>query len=281
MFPINSTDMNNLFNKTCFYSSKKTTQLYSTSFSSGILFFHRSIRQDIYNIYGFVRFADEIVDTYMGVDSAEILNEFKQETFKAIERGVSFNPIIHSFQLTVTKHEIDLELIHSFLKSMEMDLSKKEFNKEQFDQYVYGSAEVIGLMCLSVFTKDKSEYLNLKNCAVALGSAFQKINFIRDMGSDFYDRGRIYFPKVEFSNFSNREKKEIEHQISQELELARQGILKLPRNSRKGVFLAFSYYMSLFSKIISTESSELQSKRIRISNWQKFLIMIRVTLQTA
>lgn len=268
--------MNELYNKVCFNASKKTTTSYSTSFSSGILLFNRKIRQDIYNVYGFVRFADEIVDTYDGPEKAALLEEFRAETFHALERGVSFNPIIHAFQLTVKKHDIDLHLITAFLDSMEMDLSKRDYDRNQFDAYIYGSAEVIGLMCLAVFTHDKTEFEELKPYALALGSAFQKINFMRDMKSDYQDRGRIYFPQVEFSNFSSDEKAQIENEILKELDLARIGISKLPSRARFGVFLAYSYYNTLFNKIRNATPLELKAERIRVPNWHKAFIMMKV-----
>lgn len=268
--------MNELYNKVCFYASKKTTTSYSTSFSTGILLFDRNIRQDIYNIYGFVRFADEIVDTYEGEDKIELLANFRAETFDAINRRISFNPIIHSFQHTVNKHQIELDLISAFLKSMEMDLTKKNYDLQEFNNYVYGSAEVIGLMCLSVFIKDKTSYTELKSAAIALGSAFQKINFLRDIKSDFYDRGRVYFPAINFDKFTLFEKKEIEREIAKELELARNGIIMLPVSARYGVLLAYAYYKSLFNKIQNTSPSDLKDKRMRISNLSKFFIMLKI-----
>lgn len=268
--------MDHIFNSVCCSTSRITTKRYSTSFSSGILLFNRKIRQDIYNIYGYVRFADEIVDTYSGKDKPEILSDFKKETFSAINRGVSFNPIIHSFQHAVNKHKIDLDLIKSFLRSMEMDLDLKHYDKDGFDDYVYGSAEVIGLMCLSIFVSDRNEFNRLKPFAISLGSAFQKINFLRDLENDFNDRGRSYFPNVEINGFSIDEKKLIEAEIQMELDRARQGIFQLPSNSRFGVLLAFLYYEKLFNKICSSTPSDLRKVRIRIPNWQKAIIFLKM-----
>lgn len=272
--------MNQLFNSVCFNASKNTTSSYSTSFSTGILLFNRKIRQDIYNIYGFVRFADEIVDTYRGHSKDQILQEFKRDTFIALERGISFNPIIHSFQLTVNKFQIDKELIEAFLDSMAMDLDKKKYDQSQYESYIFGSAEVIGLMCLSVFTQDKRKYQELKPYALALGSVFQKINFLRDMKSDYQDRGRVYFPQIQFQEFSQMEKMMIESDIAKELEIAKVGILKLPLSARFGVLLAYSYYHTLFKKICSASPLELKSIRIRVPNLHKGLIMLRVFIQS-
>lgn len=272
--------MNHLFNSVCFNASKNTTSSYSTSFSTGILLFNRKIRQDIYNIYGFVRFADEIVDTYRGHSKDQILQEFKRDTFIALERGISFNPIIHSFQITVNKFQIDKELIEAFLDSMAMDLDKKKYDQSQYESYIFGSAEVIGLMCLSVFTQDERKYQELKPYALALGSVFQKINFLRDMKSDYQDRGRVYFPQIQFQEFSQMEKMMIESDIAKELEIAKVGILKLPLSARFGVLLAYSYYHTLFKKICSASPLELKSIRIRVPNLHKGLIMLRVFIQS-
>ncbi len=271
--------MDHIFNSVCCSTSRITTNRYSTSFSSGILLFNRKIRQDIYNIYGYVRFADEIVDTYNGIDKAEILRDFRKETFIAINRGVSFNPIIHSFQLSVNKHQIDLGLIESFLRSMEMDLDLKHYDRNGFDDYVYGSAEVIGLMCLSIFVSDRNEFKKLKPFAISLGSAFQKINFLRDLESDFNDRGRCYFPNLDTSDFSIDDKKRIEAEIQLEMIKAREGILQLPKSSRFGVLLAFLYYEKLLKKIRFSTPSELWSRRIRIPNWQKLMIFFKMFLR--
>lgn len=268
--------MNDLYNQVCFQVSKITTTRYSTSFSSGILLFDKTIRQDIYNIYGYVRFADEIVDTYTGDSKVHILQEFKQDTFVAIERGISLNPIIHSFQLTVNRHRIDKVLIEAFLDSMAMDLDQKNFDQSQYEAYIYGSAEVIGLMCLSIFTPDSRVYQELKPYAIALGSVFQKINFLRDMKSDYHERGRVYFPQVQFAGFSNTEKRLIEKEISKELAIAKKGVLKLPKRARYGVLLAYSYYASLFEKIRLASPMKLISIRIRVPNYYKAIIMLKI-----
>lgn len=268
--------MNDLYQKVCFQVSKITTSSYSTSFSSGILLFDKAIRQDIYNIYGYVRFADEIVDTYTGDSKVQILQEFKQDTFVAIERGISLNPIIHAFQLTVNRNQIDKVLIEAFLDSMAMDLDQKNYDQSQYKEYIFGSAEVIGLMCLSIFTSDSRVYQDLKPYAITLGSVFQKINFLRDIKSDYHERGRVYFPQVQFAGFSNNEKRLIEKEISAELVVAKKGILKLPKRARYGVLLAYSYYSVLFDRICLASPMKLKSVRIRVPNYYKAIIMFKV-----
>jgi phytoene/squalene synthetase len=219
--------MDILFNSVSQKASKITTKNYSTSFSLGILLFHKSIRQPIYNIYGFVRFADEIVDTYRGNEKELILKEFREETFKAIQRKISFNPIIHSFQLTVNHYQIEPDLISAFLDSMAMDIHQNQYNNEEYKKYIYGSAKVVGLMCLHVFVSNQQDFKRLKPYALSLGAAFQKINFLRDLQSDYLERGRVYFPAVDFSKFNPKDKIQIESEIASDFSHAFEGIKQL------------------------------------------------------
>ncbi len=268
--------MDKLFNKVCAMSSEIITKNYSTSFSMGIMLFDKDIRLPIYNLYGFVRFADEIVDTYAGEDKALLLDEFKQETFKAIERRVSFNPVLHSFQEVVNNYNIDHDLITSFLNSMEMDLDMNLHNDESYKEYIYGSAEVVGLMCLKIFVKNDADmYNSLKPYASALGSAFQKVNFLRDIKSDFADRGRIYFPGVDFSTFSEDDKILIEADILSEFDYAKEGIKRLPKNCRLGVYSAYKYYLKLFDKIKAKPARVLLNERIRVPNGEKIYLLTK------
>ncbi|RWY54017.1 phytoene/squalene synthase family protein [Mucilaginibacter gilvus] len=254
--------------------SKATTRLYSTSFSLGIYFLNKELRQPIYAIYGFVRLADEIVDSFHDYDKASLLAELRQECFEAIRRGISLNPVLNSFQQTVNKYHIKHELIDQFLKSMEMDLEQRRYTPDQYDLYVLGSAQVVGLMCLQVFTGgDEETYMRLKNPAMKLGSAFQKVNFLRDLKADYQDLSRAYFPGIDLSNFSNNDKAEIEKEIREEFNEALTGIRLLPRSSRKGVYLAFVYYKKLFHKITKTTADKVMYGRIRVSNSHKFILM--------
>ena len=269
--------MKELFDKVSGKGSEIITKNYSTSFSLGILFLNKSIRQPIYNIYGLVRVADEIVDTFHDYPQEEMLDEFIQETKNAIERRISLNPVLNAFQETYHKYNIEWELVELFFKSMKMDLTTTEYNFESYKDYILGSAEVVGLMCLKVFVNgDEDKYAELRPYAMKLGSAFQKINFLRDVKADFEGLGRTYFPNVEkMSSLSEFEKREIEEDILREFEIALIGIKKLPRTSRGGVYLAFYYYLRLFYKIRKTPATELISKRIRIPNLQKFWLMMK------
>ena len=240
----------------------------------GIRLFHKKFRPPIYGIYGFVRFADEIVDTFYGVDKEGLLKDFRKQTFEAINAGVSLNPVLHSFQKVVNKHNIDRNHIHAFLDSMEMDLYDIEYDQETLKKYIYGSAEVIGLMCLKVFCKgDEKEYDNLKEYAISLGSAFQKINFLRDIKSDFEDRGRVYFPNVDLSNFTQADKNRIEENIQKDFDHALIGIQKLPKGAKLGVYTAYRYYISLFYKIKEVKAQSILNKRIRINNGKKMYLL--------
>ena len=262
--------MKKLFDELSAEASRKTTLRYSTSFSIGIYCLNRRLHEPIYNIYGFVRFADEIVDSFLDYDRAALLHEFRTETRKAIDRKISLNPILNSFQSTVHKYGIDYELIDTFINSMEMDLGQTAHDKRSYDQYILGSAEVVGLMCLRVFTEGNREmYEHLKPAAMRLGAAFQKVNFLRDMKSDYMALGRIYFPGVEWEFFNSESKKEIEKDIEQDFDAALAGIRQLPASSRFGVYVAFMYYRRLFAKIKSITSRDMMHSRVRIPNYQK------------
>jgi len=272
--------MKHLFDNVSYQVSKITTKTYSTSFSLGILTLHKSIRQPIYNIYGFVRFADEIVDSFHNYDKSKLFNKFKQDTFLAIEDKISLNPILNSFQETVNTYNIDLSLINNFLDSMEMDLSEKIYNEENYNNYIYGSAEVVGLMCLKVFVNgNENLYNNLRPSARSLGSAFQKVNFLRDANIDYSSLGRTYFPDVQMNNFSQADKLKIEKNIEIDFENALVGIKMLPRFSRGGVYLSYIYYYHLFRKIKSLPSSKVLEERIRIANIEKMFLMFKSILK--
>lgn len=263
-----------LYSKTCADCSKLITNNYSTSFSLGIKMFASELRGPIYSIYGFVRFADEIVDTFHDKDKKTLLQEFKEDTYKALERKVSTNPVLHTFQEVVHQYNIEYDHIEAFLKSMEMDLYDIEYDEATLKEYIYGSAEVVGLMCLKVFCKGNQEqYDQLEPYAISLGSAFQKINFLRDMKSDFEERGRVYFPGVDLKNFTQEDKERIEDDIQKEFDHALIGIQRLPRGAKLGVYTAYRYYISLFYKIKEAQASNILSKRIRINNGKKMYLL--------
>ena len=260
--------------------SEITTKAYSTSFSSAISLLHHDLRQPIYNIYGFVRFADEIVDTFHEFDKASLLADFKKETFEAIERGISLNPILNCFQQTVNKYNIMHDLVKAFFHSMEMDLSQTNYNKRNFIEYIYGSAETVGLMCLYVFCEGKKElFEKLKVSAQSLGAAFQKVNFLRDIKADYNGLSRMYFPGCDFNNFTERDKKQIEADIQEDFRTAYTGILKLPLKSRFGVYVAYKYYLSLFKKIKNLEPARVLEARIRIPDYKKAMIVLRAGIK--
>tara|TARA_B110000263_G_scaffold140901_1_gene122170 strand:- start:2366 stop:3208 length:843 start_codon:yes stop_codon:yes gene_type:complete len=263
-----------LYNKTSLDCSEIITKNYSTSFSLGIKSLSSSIQKPIYAIYGYVRFADEIVDTFHDHDKETILSIFKKDTEEAIKNKFSTNPILHSFQMVVHEFKIDRNLIDAFLKSMHMDIIKNTYSESEYKEYIFGSAEVIGLMCLKVFCNNKKQYDELINYAMSLGSAFQKINFLRDIKSDYDERGRIYFPEIDFNNFNESDKKSIEENINIDFNNALTGIKKLPKKAKRGVFLAYAYYKKLFSKIKNIRSSKLKNSRIRISNFYKFILYL-------
>lgn len=260
--------------------SRITTHNYSTSFASGIRVLHRRFHDPVYAIYGFVRYADEIVDTFFGHDQAFLILQFRTHTFEAIKEGFSTNPILHSFQWVVNTYHIEEQLIDAFLRSMEMDLEQKSHNRQGFTDYVFGSAEVIGLMCLRVFCdKDDNTYAMLTPSARRLGEAFQKVNFLRDLKSDFEDRGRTYFPDIDMHSFSEDTKRIIELEISEDFREALKGIRMLRKDARLGVFLTYAYYRKLFLKIQKTPATEIIHKRIRINNFWKMRILISTYLK--
>lgn len=268
--------MKQIFDELSYSVSKITTQKYSTSFSLGILALKPSIRNAIYAIYGFVRLADEIVDSFHEYDKEKLLNRLKIETQNALEERISLNPILQSFQETVHKYEIDTVLIDQFLNSMEMDLQKIDYNSALYNEYIFGSAEVVGLMCLQVFTEgNKEKFEELKPYAMKLGSAFQKINFLRDLKDDYQILGRTYFPNVDMAVFDNHIKCQIEKEIEEEFKEALIGIKKLPNSSMFGVYLAYKYYISLFRKIKRKKSSEILNNRVRVSNPQKIVVAFK------
>jgi phytoene/squalene synthetase len=269
-----------LFDSTCAECSRLITQRYSTSFSSGIRAFHPKFRPPIYAIYGFVRFADEIVDTFHNYPKEQLLERFKNDTNQAIADGISLNPVLHSFQRVVRQYNIEQELIDAFLYSMEMDLYKNAYDDDGYDKYIYGSAEVVGLMCLRVFCEgDDGSYQRLKEPARRLGAAFQKINFLRDIKSDFDDRGRVYFPGVDFSNFDNEQKKIIEADIEADFQAGLSGIKQLPEGARFGVYLAYKYYTQLFAKIRRAPAQHVADTRIRVSDKRKVYLLFSSALR--
>ncbi|MEJ7587435.1 MAG: phytoene/squalene synthase family protein [Ferruginibacter sp.] len=273
--------MMKLFHELSQQCSKAATEKYSTSFSSAIKLLHNDMRVPVFNIYGFVRFADEIVDTFHQHNKEELLHEFKVETYKAIERGISLNPILHSFQLTVNKYLISPDLIEAFFKSMEMDLKNTSYNSKGYKEYIYGSAEVVGLMCLYVFCDgNKVMYNELKPGAQSLGAAFQKVNFLRDVKSDFEQLSRTYFPEVDFSNFTNSMKKQIEDDVDNDFADAYEGIVHLPVKARFGVYVAYKYYLSLFRKIKKTKSCNIFEQRVRIPSYRKAYIVAKASLRS-
>lgn len=254
--------------------SRATTQLYSTSFSLGIFFFKKEVRAPIHAIYGFVRLADEIVDSFHDYPKSVMLAELKAECFTAIERGISINPVINSFQQVVNRFGIRHELISLFLNSMEMDLAEQSYTPDKYEEYIMGSAQVVGLMCLHVFTNgNQQDFERLKMPAMKLGSAFQKVNFLRDVNADYRDLNRTYFPNVNLTDFSDADKRIIEQDILDELNEALSGIRELPRSCRKGVYLAYVYYRQLFRKIARVPAGRVLEQRIRVSNGHKFWLM--------
>ncbi|MDQ4141787.1 MAG: phytoene/squalene synthase family protein [Bacteroidota bacterium] len=264
-----------LFDLTSYKCSRLITQHYSTSFTLGIKTLDKKFHFPIYAVYGFVRYADEIVDTFHDYDKTALLQEFKASTFKAIQDRISLNPILHAFQLVVHQYQIKHEFIEAFLHSMEMDLEGKRYDKDLYDEYIYGSAEVVGLMCLQIFCEGNQEMFDrLKAPARSLGAAFQKVNFLRDMKSDYKERGRVYFPKVDFQCFDNCCKKEIEEDIIKDFALAYEGILNLPRSARMGVYLAYIYYRKLFNKIQHLPAARILSERVRVPDNTKLALLL-------
>lgn len=267
--------MKALFDQVSAKCSEVTTQKYSTSFSLGIKFLSPSIRPAIFAIYGFVRLADEVVDSFHGYDRKGLLAQLKNETYAALENKISLNPIINSFQQAVHQYQIDVELIEAFLDSMEMDLEKQVYTKQLYEKYIFGSAEVVGLMCLKVFCNgDANDYNALRHAAMKLGSAFQKVNFLRDIKADHLELGRMYFPNMNFDCFTEEDKALIEQEIKAEFDEALIGIAKLPRCAKKGVYLAYIYYKSLFRKIQEIPAKHIMERRVRVPDFQKALLML-------
>ncbi|MCE2681584.1 MAG: phytoene/squalene synthase family protein [Flavobacteriia bacterium] len=267
--------MKTLFDSVSHEMSQLTTKRYSTSFSLGISFLHKDLHKPIYAIYGFVRFADEIVDSFHDFDKEALLADFKQQTYASIEQGISLNPILNSFQWVVNAYQIPHELIETFLQSMEMDLDKKAYDSSKYEQYILGSAEVVGLMCLKVFVNgDEAEYNRLKPAAMKLGSAFQKINFLRDLKADYQELGRTYFPGIDLNEFNATVKKEIEADIEIDFQLGYEGIKQLPKNARFGVYMAYIYYYKLFKKIKTTTADTILNERVRIPNNKKYRLFL-------
>lgn len=273
--------MMQLFHEVSQECSRITTEKYSTSFSSSIRLLHRDLRTPIFNIYGFVRFADEIVDTFHDHNKQVLLEEFKAATYEAINRGISLNPILHSFQITVNQYKIDHALIDAFLYSMELDLDKRKYDRAGYEEYIYGSAEVVGLMCLQVFCEgDKRMYEKLKPAAKSLGAAFQKVNFLRDLKADFEGLDRIYFPGCDFRNFTNTDKEQIESDIQKDFDDAYQGIIELPLKARFGVYVAYKYYLSLFKKIKKIQPQKIMEERVRIPDYGKIYILAKAGIRS-
>jgi phytoene/squalene synthetase len=272
--------MKQLFDKVSVGCSKLTTKAYSTSFSLGIRFLGRDLHDPVYSIYGFVRFADEIVDTLHDYNKEELLSEFKRDTWVAIDRKISANPILNSFQFVVNKYNIERELIDSFFRSMEADLNLSVHSAQSYNDYIYGSAEVVGLMCLRVFTdNDDALYQKLKYPAMKLGAAFQKVNFLRDIKADYLLLGRTYFPGVNFNCFSDDDKAKIQREIDHDFDEALAGIRELPVPSRRGVYLAYYYYRKLFLMIKKTPPEHVMNMRIRIPNYKKLGFMCKSFLR--
>ena len=264
-----------LFKETCLQCSKVITEAYSTSFTLGIKTLDKKFHKPIYAIYGFVRCADEIVDTFHDFDKRKLLQDFKKQTYEAIDNGISLNPVLHAFQCVVKEYKIDRAYIDAFLKSMEMDLEDHAYDRSLYEEYIYGSAEVVGLMCLKVFCEgDEEQFKELEKPARSLGAAFQKVNFLRDMRSDHDERGRVYFPKVDYFNFNNASKAEIEADILKDFEDAYVGIMALPKSARMGVYLAYVYYLKLFRKIQNLPATHILKERVRVPDNTKLALLL-------
>ncbi len=265
------------FDKVSYQCSKVVTEKYSTSFALATKMLHSSIRSDIYNIYGFVRFADEIVDTFHDFDKKDLFDKFEIELHAALKDKISLNPILNSFQHTFHTYNIPMHLVDSFMKSMRMDLTKNVYRTdEEYRQYIYGSADVVGLMCLKVFVKGHEQsYEKLKESAMALGSAFQKVNFLRDVKADFEELNRSYFPNTNLLELDEMSKKRIVEEIKADFKKGYNGIVKLPAEAKFGVYTAYKYYYKLLKKLQNTPSLEIKNARIRVPNYQKFGLLAR------
>jgi len=269
--------MKSIFDHVSNICSQKVTNAYSTSFSSAVKMLAPCIRQDIYNIYGFVRFADEIVDTFHEFDKATLFEEFETEMYRALERKISLNPVLNAFQHTIHKYKIPVQLVESFMNSMRQDLYKTEYHTQQeYQQYIYGSADVVGLMCLKVFVNgDENKYLELRNSAMRLGSAFQKVNFLRDLKADFEDLSRTYFPNTNLQQLNESDKIRIIREIEDDFEAGFKGIQKLPVEAKFGVYTAYVYYKKLLTKLKSTPSTEIKNTRIRVPDYEKIGLLAK------
>lgn len=269
--------MKSIFDTVSYNCSKLVTESYSTSFSLATRMLGTSIRSDIYNIYGFVRFADEIVDTFHEYDKALLFNNFEKDLHGALEHKISLNPILNSFQSTFHKYQIPLHLVASFMKSMRMDLTKKQYSTdEEYKEYIYGSADVVGLMCLCVFVNgNQAKYEELKTSAMALGSAFQKVNFLRDLKADYELLERSYFPNTNLLELDEESKKRIVSEIEADFAQGFFGIEKLPDEAKFGVYTAFKYYKKLLQKLQATPPLEIKNTRIRVPNYQKFGLLAK------
>lgn len=269
--------MKSLFDKISFDCSRNVTKSYSTSFSAAVKMLAPSIRQDIYNVYGFVRFADEIVDTFHDYDKKMLFEMFEKDLESALEKRISLNPVLNSFQYTVHKYGIPQTMITAFMNSMKLDLHKTEYKSfDEYNEYIYGSADVVGLMCLKVFVNgDDSKYIELEHAAMRLGSAFQKVNFLRDLKTDYEDLNRTYFPNTDLSRLDEHSKQAIINEIEADFEAGFQGILKLPLEAKFGVYTAYVYYKKLLSKLKKTPSIEIKNTRIRVPDYQKFGLLAK------
>ena len=269
--------MKSIFDKISFDCSRNVTKSYSTSFSAAVKMLSPSIRQDIYNIYGFVRFADEIVDTFHDYNKEVLFELFEKDLASSLENKISLNPILNSFQFTVNKYSIPNDLIDAFMKSMKLDLSKKDYHtEEEYKEYIYGSADVVGLMCLKVFVNgDIKRYDELKDSAMRLGSAFQKVNFLRDLKADFEDLSRTYFPNTDLTKLDEKSKQQIINEIEEDFKAGYEGIKKLPIEAKFGVYTAYSFYKKLLSKLKSTPSAEIKNTRIRVPDYQKYSLFAK------
>ncbi len=270
-----------LYNQVTAETSKQTTLMYSSSFSSAIKLLHVDLRRPIYDVYGLVRYADEIVDTFHDFDKAKLLAQFKIDTYNAIEQGISLNPILHRFQLTFRKYNIGQDLVEAFFNSMEMDLSKQDYDAAAYQNYIYGSAEVVGLMCLHIFCDgNKEKYEQLRSSAQSLGAAFQKVNFLRDIKADFEGLERMYFPNCDFTNFKPEDKQAIEADIQADFAAALIGIKVLPIKARFGVYVAYKYYYTLYKKIRNTQHDSILHTRIRIPDYGKLFILAKAKIRS-
>ena len=269
--------MKNIFDEVSYSCSENVTKTYSTSFSLATRLLSENIRKDIYNIYGFVRFADEIVDSFHDYNKTELFNDFSDDLEKALANKIHLNPILNSFQHTFHKYNIDKDLVDSFMKSMRMDLTKKKYSTvKEYKEYIYGSADVVGLMCLKVFVQGDSKLYNkLKNNAMKLGSAFQKVNFLRDLKADKEDLNRTYFPNTKFEKLNESEKNEIINEIENDFKYGLEGIKQLPLDAKFGVFMAYRYYNQLLKKLKKTPATEIINRRIRVPNLKKIELLTR------